>query len=68
MSNLQSAINAMKGIKKFRITFEEKELFTIEVEAKNKEEASEQANEIYNDGGAHACGSESEEIEIEQIT
>lgn len=70
MSNLKAAAEALrqKGPKKsYRVTFETKETFYVNVDAVDKESASEEANEIFNSGGASENGdSQSEEIDCSE--
>lgn len=71
MSNLQSALKAIKnkGPKKhFQVRFKQIETYTVNLEAIDKESASEEANEIYNNGGAEEDGNcSTSEISCEEI-
>ena len=59
MSNLAAAAKALKakGPKKsYRVTFETTETSYVDVDAVDRESASEEANEIFNNGGASDNG------------
>mgnify|MGYP003395797640 CR=1 FL=1 len=66
-SNLKAAAEALRQKqpkKKFRVTFKTEETFYVDVDAVDSEAASEEANEIFNNGGAHENGySQSEEVD-----
>lgn len=64
MSNLSSAKKAIAGKKRYIVTFEQKETFSVEVDALDPESASEEANEIFNNGGA----SSNQDIETQEIS
>ena len=70
MSNLAAAAKALKakGPKKsYRVTFETKETFYVDVDAVDSETATEEANEVYNNGGASENGdSQSEQIDCSE--
>ena len=71
MSQLTAAKEALKkrGPKKtYRVTFEQIETFSVEIEAVDRDTASEEATEIFNDGNAHSNGdSGGSQINIEEI-
>lgn len=68
LSKLQNAMDVKLGKKKkFIVTFEQRETFTVEVDAVDRDAAREEANEIYNNGGAKENGDcNSEEINCEE--
>ena len=71
MSNLALAAKALKkksGKTLYRVRFEQRETFYVDVEAADKKSASKEANEIFNNGGAtDEQNMNVEEIDINEI-
>lgn len=68
MNNLQSAKKTLLPKKKFLVTFEETETYSVEVIATDLQEASEKANDMWQEGEVNSNGdSSAQEINIKEI-